>query len=258
MADSHHRHQCRLRRLRRRHRLPDGRRAPARSGRLPRCSGREPGARVHGVRPHAGAGRPAAPQSVVGMDTRRLLAAPGGTGQRPRRSREPSRRPDRLRGRRGLRGVGRAWLCPRRRSGSTPPAAAPRRLPTPGGTNRKGRRSPVPITGTGISRGGPRTATASPRPSARSPSTGTVSPTWRATSGSGPRTGTSNAAGPTSRRAACHAIHAEPFARRATTGHSHRSAFPAKSSRAARSCARTTTACVTDPQRDGPRWSTPA
>ena len=52
----------------------------------------------------------------------------------------------------------------------------------PGGRSR--------TTGTAISRGAPTAATAAPRPSAASRPTATDSSTWRATSGSGPPTGT--------------------------------------------------------------------
>ena len=100
------------------------RRAAARPRRLPRRAGREPRARLDGLHQDAGAGRPAPPQPVVGMDAGRLLAAPGRALDRRwtaaatiRSCTSPTRTP-----RRTPRGPG--SHCRPRPSGSTPPAAA--------------------------------------------------------------------------------------------------------------------------------------
>ena len=97
--------QPRVRRVRRRDRLRDGRRASARPRRLPGRAAGEPRARIDGVHEDRRPGRPAPPQPVVDVDAGRLVAAAGGPGQLARRPRRPPRRARRLRGRRGLR----AW-----------------------------------------------------------------------------------------------------------------------------------------------------
>ena len=71
-----------VRGVRRRDRLRHGRRAPAGPRRLPGRPGREPRAGLDGVHRHPRAGRPAPPQPVVDLDAGRVLAAPGGPGQR--------------------------------------------------------------------------------------------------------------------------------------------------------------------------------
>ena len=55
---------------------------------------------------------------LVGLDPRRLLAAPGGTRQRHRGAQGPSRGAGRLRGRRRLRRLGRQGAADARRSGN--------------------------------------------------------------------------------------------------------------------------------------------
>ena len=79
-------------------------------------------------------GRPAPPEPVVGLDARRVLAAPGGARSLARRPRRPSGRPRRLRGRRGLRRLGRTGAAHRGASGSSPPAAGSTARSTPGAT----------------------------------------------------------------------------------------------------------------------------
>jgi sulfatase modifying factor 1 len=71
-------------------------------------------------------------------------------------------------------------------------------------------------------------ATAGPRRWAPSRRTAPASPTWRATSGNGPGTGTSSAAGPRCRPAACPVIRAAGSGSTVTTPRSHRCGFPRK------------------------------
>ncbi len=70
----------------------------------------------------------------------------GGTGSDDQRPRPSPGRPRRLRGRRGLRDLGRARSCRPRPSGSSPPAAASTAPRSPGATStsRTARRWPTP------------------------------------------------------------------------------------------------------------------
>ena len=92
-------HQPPVRRVRRGDRLRDGRRAAARSGRLPGRSTGEPRARLDGVHDDRRSCRPAPPRPVVEVDARRLVALSGRSRQFTRWPRRPPRRARRLRGR---------------------------------------------------------------------------------------------------------------------------------------------------------------
>ncbi len=150
------------------------------------------------------AGRPAPSQPVVGMDAGRLLEAPGGAWILAGRPRGPPRRARRLRGRRGLRRVGRASHSRPRPSGSTPPAAAlDRRRVHLGRRARGAGRARSRTTGTATSRGARSPGTGRRRRSARFRRTATASSTWPATSGSGRPTGTRRATPRTTDKPCC-------------------------------------------------------
>ena len=140
--------------LRSRDRLRHGGRAPARPGRLP---GRRSGAARARLARVPKDGRPGAARrrpELVGVRSRRLLEATGRPGQLDQRPRPAPGRPGRLRGRRGLRGVGRgrsfrprpsgssrlaaAWTVPRS-PGATSTRPAARRWRTPGRASSPGR-----------------------------------------------------------------------------------------------------------------------
>ena len=122
--------------LRARDRLRHGRRAPARPGGLP---GRRPGAARPGLArlPQDARARSTCDdyrnwwEYVPGAYWQR----PGGTGHDDQRPRPPPGRPRRLRGRRGVRGLGRARSCRPRPSGSSPRAAGSRAPSSPGATS---------------------------------------------------------------------------------------------------------------------------
>ena len=131
-----------VRRVRRGDRLRHRRRAAARPGRLPGRAGREPRARLAGV--HAArAGRSTCGTSASGGHGRRARA--GGTRRGRDRSIDGRERPPgrarRLRGRRGVRRLGRASAARPRPSGSTPRAAAWTAPRTPGATSPRRRAS---------------------------------------------------------------------------------------------------------------------
>ena len=176
-----------VRRVRRRHRLRDGGRAAARPRRLPRRPAGEPRAGLDGVHAARRAGRPAAPQPVVDVDARRVLAPPGGPGVDARRPRRPPGRARRLRGRRRRTPPGRASACPPRRSGRSPPVADWTLRRTSGATSPRRRGSGWPTSGTATSPGDRTTGTAPPQPVGSFPPTATAFTTWPATCGSGPR-----------------------------------------------------------------------
>lgn len=136
--------------------------------------------------------------------------------------------------------------CPRRRSGRSPRAVAWRTRPTPGATSRKELASASRTIGTASSPTCPTPATGPPGPSGVSRPTATDCTTSRATSGSGPRTGGAMIGLP------------NPAAQQTvTTQRSRSSRSVARSSRAARSCVPTATACATGRPSVDPRWSTP-
>ena len=150
---------------------------------------REPAAGLDGVHAHSRTGGPAAHQSVVGMDTRRVLEPPAWASLVVRKPRpitpsytSPSRMPKPTR----------TWAgrpADRSRMGDRGP-----RRPRPGGLHlgrrtRSSRANGWPTTGTANSRGTrnrlrPTAPVGSFRPTA------TDCSTWRAMSGSGPPTGT--------------------------------------------------------------------
>ena len=111
-------HERGVRGVRGRHGVRDRGGAPARPGRFPRRAGGQPPARLAGVHPHARAGRPAPPQPVVALGAGRVVAAPGRAGQLDRRARAASGRAGRLRGRGGLRRLGRPAPAQRGRVGT--------------------------------------------------------------------------------------------------------------------------------------------
>ena len=180
-----------VRRVRRRDRVPDRRRAPARPGRLPRRTRGEPAARFDGLHRDARPGRSAPPDPVVDVDTGRIVATSGGPSLVTRSiakiipsctspTRTPRRTPPGPDGR-----------CRPRRNGRPPPAAAwTRRRYTWGDEpETDGERLANYWHGDFPWRPDPRLRDARP-PSARSRPTATDCTTWPATSGSGPPTGT--------------------------------------------------------------------
>ena len=157
-------HQRAVRDLRRADRLRDGRRAPARSCRLPGRPGGEPRAglaRVHEAPP----GRSTCATSASGGpgrrapagDIRRARAAPSRVANDTRSCTSPPRTPRRTRG-------GPARSCPRRPSGSSPRAAASRARASSGATSPSPTGSGSPTTGTATSRGERRPATGARTP----------------------------------------------------------------------------------------------
>ena len=83
----------------------------------------------------AGPGRPERPPQLVGVRAGRVLEATGREGNDDQRPRHASRRPYRIRGRRGVRGVGREGASDARRSGSSPHAAGSTARSSPGATS---------------------------------------------------------------------------------------------------------------------------
>ena len=121
------------------------------------------------------------------------LAPPAGPRQLAGRALGSPRRARRLRGRRGLRPVGRQGAADRGRVGvRRARRARGRGLRLGRGVHARAAR-PWPTPGRAVPLGEPaaRTVTSGRRRSARSPPTATASTTWPATSGSGPPTGTS-------------------------------------------------------------------
>ena len=110
--------------LRARDGLHDGRRAPARSCALPRGRPGAPRPRLARLPQDGGPGAPGRFPQLVGIRPGRVLEASGRARDDDQRARPPSRRPGRLRGRRGVRGLGRQGSCRPKRSGSSPLGAA--------------------------------------------------------------------------------------------------------------------------------------
>ncbi len=190
---------------------------------------------------------PSAPQPVVDVDARGVVAPSRRSAVVDRQARRPPGRARRLRGRRSLRGVGRYVPADRGRMGDRGPRRTRPSATTPGATSRNRPANGWPTTGTATSRGGPRRATDAPLRSAATRPTATACSTWPATCGSGPPTGTAKPA--TTNPVAPQTV---------TTRGSRSSRCPARWSRAARSCAPTSTACGTGPPRAGRSRSTPA
>ena len=144
-----------VRRIRRRHRLCHGRRTPLDPADYPGAppENLQPGSMVFtrtagpvDLR-HINQWWTWTPGRVVAASARAALVA-GQTGR-------SSRRAHRVRGRRGVCGVGGARVCPPRRNGRSPRGADSHARPTPGATTRRRPVNGWPTTGTANSRGAP-------------------------------------------------------------------------------------------------------
>ena len=158
------------------------------------------------------------------------------------------------------------YTSPSRMRSATPPGPARRSRPKPSGsspragvsTARRTRGATSPsrpakrwrTTGTARSRGSLTPGTGAQRASPPTPQTATVCSTWPATFGNGPPTGTRrDTQTPPRAHAASRSIRAEAPRGPGSTLHNRNSSSRARSSRAARSCVPTATACATGPPR---------
>ena len=187
----HRRHQRRLRRLRRGDGLRHGRRAPARPRALPRRAPRRARAGLPGVPRDGRARRHHRLPQLVDLDAGGVLEAPGGARQHRRRPRGAPRGPGRLRGRRGLRRLGRHGAADGGGVGARRPRRPRGRGVRLGGASRRRAAPTSPTPGRARSPGGTSPPTASPAParSGATPRTATACSRSAATSGSGRRTG---------------------------------------------------------------------
>ena len=182
--------QCRVRRIRRRHRLSHRGRTPVESrrtipvrrrrtcSRVRWCFTAQPVRSTCATSTSGGPGHPA--------------RAGNTRGGRGRRSRAANTIPSSISRSKTLRRtrIGRDVRCPPKPSGRSPLAVDSSRRHIPGATSPSSRVSGWPTIGTANSRTCPTPATGKRHPSAAFPPTATGCSTWPATSGSGPPTGT--------------------------------------------------------------------